>query len=155
MHLGHLVGIPEIHHKINYIIVFPSGIVMADWYIPVIPHPAEKYIFAAMKAARKRLRTVMPFSCSEAIVPGLLEHLPHSGVGQRDILPLTIQMKQCPSGIEHGPAGHAHRAARSARDVGLCKSSAVFHQPVHGGRNHIRISQRMDSIKSLIVGQHK
>ena len=154
----HLDGLPrmkKVRHEIDHIVVLPGGVVVADRHVPVVPHPAEKYVFPACEPTGKSRASVVPLARAVAVVSVPAEDLCKGDVALRDVSSLRFQMKQGTAGIEHGPAGHTDRSVGTAGDMGLFKHSTVFCQPIQVRSMNLRISQGVNRIVALVVRQDK
>ena len=124
---------------------------MICWNIPVIIHTAEKNLISTVETAGIRCFSIVPFSRAKRVITGLPEPLAHSDVIFRDFLSLSLNMKKRSSGMKHGAAWHADRAASPSRDMGMCKHSTGGNERIKIRGVNLAVSQGADRIESLVV----
>ncbi|MBI2440193.1 MAG: hypothetical protein HYV35_02360, partial [Lentisphaerae bacterium] len=64
-------------------------------------------------------------------------------------------MKQGPSGVEHGAAGHADGRASSAGNVGLGEDRAVARELIQVRGLNRQAGKRAKRVKTLVVGEEE
>ena len=95
----------------------------------------------------------MPLAHAVGMIARAAQALAQGDVLGGDILPLARQVEQRAARIEHGAAGHAHRAQRAAGNVRAGEGGAAAHQLVHmGGLNDV-VAQGVDGARALVVRQ--
>ena len=149
--IGNLSGLSRIADDGQLRVIFASGIVMVCRHIPVITHPSEEDFIAIAERSIEGFATIVPFAGPKSTIPIRAEGLPEGCVIERNTLPRAFQVVQSPPGIEHCPARHTNRRARSTRDMRLSEGATFLDQLIEMGGLNRTVPQRANGIEALVV----
>ena len=121
----------------------------------MIGHATEEDLVAIGETARIGPRAIVPFAGAEGAVARALQGFADGRVVVGNALARALDVEQTAPRVQHGPAGHAHRTAGAARDVGMGEGDAIRHQPVDVGRDDLVIAQGVDRVEALVVGEEE
>ena len=101
------------------------------------------------------LSTVMPLAGTVGPISLCTQSLTKGDVIVRDRLSCSLNVKQAPPTVQHCPAGHAYRAARTAGNVRVSEGCAHLDQPVDIRGLDLGVAQGLDGVKALVVGEEE
>jgi len=143
------------HLDLSRLRIGTGRVEVARRHIPVVIHPAEEDLAPCAEAALIGSRAIVPLARPESRVAGFAQHLTEECMLLGNLLTAIIQMEQCPSCHQHGPAGHAHSRRGPAHNVGLRKSGSPIDQAIHVRCRDARIAQSADRVEALIVREEE
>ena len=67
----------------------------------------------------------------------------------------VLDVVQGSAGVEHGAAGHTNGTAAAAGDVGVSEGGTAGDKLVHVGSVDVGITQSVDGVETLVIGEEE
>ena len=110
---------------------------------------AEEHRLGLIETVLERQLAVVPLAGGERFVASFLEHLRHQHPGVEP----QRRTEQRLAAHEHRPARQTGGAGHRALDVRLVKNEAAVDDAIHVGRLDVRVAQRAEGVRPLVVGE--
>ena len=118
----------------------------------VVGHASEHHRLSPLKSPQPGLLAIVPFAGAKGHIAVFVEQLGHQFcAGER----LGVHMEPGSPAHQHRPAGHANRAAVSAKDVIAPKAESRVDQLVQVGSFYVRVAPGANGVSPLVVGEQE